>query len=149
MVSKGKGVYELGTPKTKSSYRTIDIGDTLIKILKRHKIWQKKNKLEYGQYYTDSNYVCTKENGQLVTIDTIKYISRIVNYELKINFNFHSLRHTHATMLLEAGANPKDIQKRLGHSKISTTLDTYSHVTKRMKNQTVDIMEKIICHQTK
>lgn len=52
-------------------------------------------------------------------------------------------------MLLEAGANPKDIQKRLGHSKISTTLDTYSHVTKRMKNQTVDIMEKIICHQTK
>ena len=79
LVSKGKGVYELGTPKTKSSYRTIDIGDTLVKILKRHKIWQKKNKLEYGQYYTDSNYVCTKENGQLVTIDTIKYISRIVS----------------------------------------------------------------------
>lgn len=149
LVSKGKGVYELGTPKTKSSYRTIDIGDTLVKILKRHKIWQKKNKLEYGQYYTDSNYVCTKENGQLVTIDTIKYISRIVNYELKINFNFHSLRHTHATMLLEAGANPKDIQKRLGHSKISTTLDTYSHVTKKMKNETVNILENIICHQGK
>lgn len=149
LVSKGKGVYELGTPKTKSSYRTIKIGDTLVNILKKHRIWQKKNKLEYGQYYTDSNYVCTKENGQLVTIDTIKYISRIVNYELKINFNFHSLRHTHATMLLEAGANIKDIQKRLGHSKISTTLDTYSHVTKKMENETVNILENIICHQGK
>ena len=59
-----------------------------------------------------------------------------------------SLR-THATMLLEAGANIKDIQKRLGHSKISTTLDTYSHVTKKMENETVNILENIICHQGK
>ena len=144
LLGKGKGIYYLGSPKTKSSYRTIDIGDTLVKILKKHKIWQKKNKLEYGEYYTDSNYVCTKENGELVTIDTLKYLSRVVNLELKINFNFHSLRHTHATMLLEAGAEPKEIQKRLGHSKISTTLDTYSHVTQKMRSKTVDILENII-----
>lgn len=144
LLNRGKGIYELGSPKTKSSYRTIDIGDTLIDILKKHKINQKKNKLHYGKYYTDSNYICTKENGTLVTIDSLKYLSRIVNYELKINFNFHSLRHTHATLLLEAGAEPKDIQKRLGHSKISTTLDTYSHVTKKMRSKTVNILENII-----
>lgn len=149
LVSKGKGIFELGTPKTKSSYRTIKIGDTLVNILKKHRLYQKKNKLEYGQYYTDSNYVCTKENGEPITTNALKYLSRIVNYELKINFNFHSLRHTHATMLLENGANPKDIQKRLGHSRISTTLDTYSHVTNKMESETVDIMEKIICHQAK
>ncbi len=74
----------------------------------------------------------------------MKYLSRVVNYELGINFNFHSLRHTHATMLLESGANLKDIQKRLGHSKLSTTLDTYSHVTNKMKNDTVNILEKAI-----
>ena len=71
-------------------------------------------------------------------------MSRVVNYELGINFNFHSLRHTHATMLLEAGSNIKDIQERLGHSKLATTMDTYSHVTAEMKNNTVNILENII-----
>nr|WP_312888398.1 tyrosine-type recombinase/integrase [Clostridium bowmanii] len=53
-------------------------------------------------------------------------------------------RHTHATMLLEAGANIKDIQTRLGHSKLSTTMDTYSHVTTKIKNDSVNIFENII-----
>ncbi|MGO0916574.1 tyrosine-type recombinase/integrase, partial [Clostridioides difficile] len=43
------------------------------------------------------------------------------------------------TVLLENGANIKDIQNRLGHSQLSTTMDTYSHVTDKMKNETVDI----------
>lgn len=55
----------------------------------------------------------------------------------------HSLRHTHATLLLEKGANIKDIQRRLGHSKLSTTMDTYSHVTENMRNSTVSIFETI------
>ena len=105
---------------------------------------KQKNKLKYGLHYIDNNFVCTKESGELVTCDSLKYLSRIVNYELGINFNFHSLRHTHATMLLEGGANIKDIQQRLGHSKLSTTMDTYSHVTTKMKNDTVSILEKII-----
>ena len=41
---------------------------------------------------------------------------------------FHDLRHTHATLLLTQGVNPKVVQERLGHSQISMTLDTYSHV---------------------
>ena len=45
---------------------------------------------------------------------------------------------------MEAGANIKDIQKRLGHSKIATTIDTYSHVTENIKNNTVDIFEKMM-----
>ena len=144
LIGKGNGIFEFGTPKTKSSNRTISIGDTLVSILKKNKIYQSKNKLRYGQYYKDSNFVCTKENGENITTDTLKYLSRVVNYELKINFHFHSLRHTHATMLLEAGANIKDIQKRLGHSKLATTMDTYSHVTQKMKNDTVDIFESLV-----
>ncbi|WP_353511674.1 tyrosine-type recombinase/integrase [Vallitalea longa] len=144
LIGKGKGIWELGTPKTKTSYRTITIGTTLNNILKKHHKWQLENKLRYGKYYTDSNYVCTKENGKLITTDSIKYLSRVVNYELGINFNFHSLRHTHATMLLEAGANIKDIQEILGHAKLSTTMDTYSHVTNKMKKETVEIFENTI-----
>lgn len=144
LVEKGKGQVELGTPKTDSSYRTISIGDTLVKILKDHKRNQKENKLKYGEFYTNSNFICTKENGQLLNTSSLKYLSRIVNYELGIPFNFHALRHTHATMLLEGGANIKDIQKRLGHSRLSTTMDTYSHVTEKIQSETVDILEKII-----
>nr|WP_202117501.1 site-specific integrase [Clostridium chromiireducens] len=132
LIGKGKGVFEFGTPKTLSSNRTISIGDTLISILKKNKLYQGENKLRYGEYYKNSNFVCTKENGENITTDSLKYLSRVVNYELHINYHFHSLRHTHATMLLEAGANFKDIQKRLGHAKLATTMDTYSHVTQKM-----------------
>lgn len=136
--------WTFGTPKTSSSQREILIGDTLLNILKKHRKKQMENKLKYGQYFTDSNFVCTKENGELVTTDSLKYLSRVVNYELGINYNFHSLRHTHATMLLEAGANIKDIQVRLGHSKLSTTMDTYSHVTTKLKQDSVNIFENAI-----
>lgn len=104
LISRGKEGFELGTPKTESSYRKINIGDTLTKILKEHKRLQKEMKLKYGEWYIDSNFVCTKEMGEHVTTNSLKYLSRVVNYELGIDFNFHSLRHTHATLLLENGA---------------------------------------------
>ena len=47
-------------------------------------------------------------------------------------------------MLLEGVANIKDIQKRLGHSRLSTTMDTYLHVTEKIQSETVDILEIII-----
>lgn len=101
--TKGMKKFILGTPKTKSSYRSIHIGSTLTEILKNHKSWQLKNKGKYSQWYHNSNFVCTKENG----------------------------------------ANIKEIQRRLGHSKLATTMDTYSHITDKMKNDTVNIFENI------
>jgi integrase len=147
-----------GTPKTTSSQREILIGKTLIDILKKHKKYQLENRLKYGEFYSNNLYkfeeinkkynstdlVCTKENGELVSTDSLKYLSRVVNYELGINFNFHSLRHTHATILLEADANIKDFQKRLGHSKLATTMDTYSHVTDKMNQDSVNIFEGVL-----
>jgi integrase len=172
LVKKDKKWY-FGTPKTVGSMRTIRIGETLVKDLKKHRLWQKKNKLRYGgnyinQYekidtiqirdnrriismesdlescYSELKMVCTKENGKIITPDSFKYASRVINYELGIKFNFHSLRHTHATILIENGANIKDVQIRLGHSSIETTLDTYTHATDQMSQQSVEIFEKAI-----
>ncbi|MHA0288227.1 tyrosine-type recombinase/integrase [Mycobacterium sp. C3-094] len=50
----------------------------------------------------------------------------------------HGLRHTHATVLLEAGENPKVVQERLGHTTFTTTMDIYSHVTPTMQRSAVD-----------
>ncbi|MBO5425487.1 MAG: tyrosine-type recombinase/integrase, partial [Lachnospiraceae bacterium] len=85
--------------------------------------------------------VFIKENGEYRGSDTIKYASKVINYELGIHFNFHALRHTHATMLIEAGVPVKAVSDRLGHGNVRTTLETYVHVTEKMKNEAVDKFE--------
>lgn len=134
-----KGGFDIGTPKTQSGYRTIGIDDVLADELRSHRKRQLENKFRHGKYYYDSNFVCTKENGEPVTPNSIKWSCSNISKKLGIDFNFHSLRHTHATMLLEDGVKPKVVQERLGHSRISTTMDKYIHVTRKMKNEAVDI----------
>ncbi|WP_438361114.1 tyrosine-type recombinase/integrase [Limosilactobacillus kribbianus] len=73
----------------------------------------------------------------------MKYYASTVTEQLGFPFNFHSLRHTHATMLLEAGASAKEVQVRLGHSRISTTLDTYVHLSNKKKYQTANLFDQI------
>lgn len=162
------------TPKTSGSIRKIQFGTTLYDALKREKISQKKNKMRYGEYYTDHylkpetdekgntiyriipvehcidcalqkvDLVCVRENGQYVSTDSFKYCSRVIHNELKLAFDYHSLRHTHATTLIENGADVKDVQIRLGHNNITTTLQTYTHATEKMASRSVDIFEQAV-----
>lgn len=131
-----------GTTKTASSERQIQLGSSIVNILKKHRIWLIKNKLKYGAHYTESDHVCVKECGSIITPNVSKYNTNKMKEKLAIDFNFHSLRHTHATMLMENGAKVKDIQARLGHSRSAITIDTYSHLTQKMQNESVDIFEK-------
>ena len=94
-----------------------------------------------GMQYNPIDFVCTKQNGEIMTSVSVKYAAHIINTVLLIPFNFHSLRHSHATLLIENGANIKDVQHRLGHSRISLTMDTYAHVTQPMQQQSVTIFE--------
>lgn len=162
-----------GSTKTFTSNRIIKIGDTLITILKKSQKKQMENKLKYGKYYKmlysqeeiinnkrlqrlfilpanispgdlkQQNQICARIDGNLLTTNGMKYVSKVVNYELNIDFKFHSLRHTHATLLIQNGANIKDVQTRLGHASIETTLDTYTHSTEDSSKSTVDLFEKI------
>ncbi len=169
-----KSSWYFGTPKTFTSNRTIKFGDTLYQALKEAKKQKNLNRLKYGEYFTEhylkeeqdekgdpmyriipatralqvampkADMVCVLENGDYVSTDSFKYCARVIHYELKLAFNYHSLRHTHATFLIENGANVKDVQERLGHSNIQTTLNTYVHNTDQMKNDSVDIFEKAV-----
>ena len=58
--------------------------------------------------------------------------------------SFHALRHTHASILLSKGIHPKIVQERLGHSKISTTLDTYSHLIPGIQKVAVEVFDEIM-----
>lgn len=169
---KATTVWYFGTCKTPGSYRTIEIGDTLVKALKEYKEEQERDKLEYGDLYMkhyiketknyynnkpeykilnayseleialkEVNLVFVKHNGVFEGTDTCKYPFKVIHYELGINCRFHDFRETHATKLIEAGADIKAIAKRLGHSNIRTTYEIYVRVTKKMKTDTVDKFE--------
>ena len=56
---------------------------------------------------------------------------------------FHDLRHTAATLLLAQGVHPKIVQERLGHSQISITLDTYSHVLPSMQRDAAQRLDDL------
>jgi integrase len=58
-------------------------------------------------------------------------------------FNFHSLRHTHCTRLLEAGLPIKYVQERLGHKNISVTMDIYNHLTQNQAEQSKKALENV------
>lgn len=169
-----KSAWYFGDTKTDASTRKIKIGDTLIKELKEYKAIQAQNELTYGEYYTQifmkkekdekgkdiyrlieveksvpvglpqARLIMRKENGQYSSSDSFKYAARVIHYDLGIDFNFHSLRHTHATTLIEAGVSPKAVQARLGHENIETTLQTYVHNTEAMEQTAVDVFEKTL-----
>ena len=67
----------------------------------------------------------------------------LVRAELPHTTRFHDLRHTCATLLLTKGVHPKIVQEMLGHSSITITLDTYSHVLPNMQQKAVEAMEDI------
>lgn len=127
--------------KSKAGYRTIAVGDNLLEILRKEKLRQKQNKLKYGKHYSKSDRVCVKESGQPLTPSVIKYHTRTLSQKLNIKFNYHSLRHTLATKLIESGQPVKTVQKILGHSRASITEDRYVHLTEKMQRSAADIMD--------
>lgn len=149
MIQKGDGVYDLDSPKSAAGYRTISIGQELIDELKAKRQSQSEMRMRYGKLYNDSNFVCTWDNGNPVVPGYIKYRSRKLSDDLGFPYSFHSLRHTHATMLLEAGEKLKVVQERLGHAKLSTTADTYMHVTEEMRNDTAIRFEDYLAKRKK
>ena len=56
----------------------------------------------------------------------------------------HGFRHTHASMLYEAGAYHKEVQERMGHANIKTTMDTYTHIPSSKKEETTQKLSKYI-----
>jgi len=93
-------------------------------------------------------FVFVREDGTYITPRTMQHTSRIIHNELNIKeFDFHSLRHTHATILAENGVNPKALQNRMGHEKIETTFKTYIHKTNVMEDESIELFERAIAHK--
>lgn len=140
-----KGGFYFGTPKTKKSKRKIPLTNEAISILNNQKMLQSKLKMKSKNWHSDwDGLVFTTVNGNPVGASTFR--SMMIRIVKNINFDrqcsaqngvyeefqhcyMHSLRHTFATRCIENGVQPKTLQKILGHSNLSTTMDLYVHVT--------------------
>ncbi|WFF73010.1 tyrosine-type recombinase/integrase [Proteiniclasticum sp. QWL-01] len=126
------------TPKTKKSKRTVSIDPGTMEMLKIWKRIQAEEMIGLGfnvnkpdqLVFTNlkNKFINPQKVGQMM----IKYCQRSgVKY-----ITPHGLRHTHCSILFEAGATLKDVQDRLGHSDIKTTMNIYAHVTEQKKEET-------------
>ena len=105
------------TPKSKKSRRWIEMGTSFTSLLERMK--KERN---------DCPFVFQDEFGKAIDPDRVNKILRAAQEEAGVQFRLHSLRHLHSSLLVQAGANIKQAQARLGHANASTTMNIYSHV---------------------
>ena len=153
-------VYVIVPPKYDSN-RRIKMDNEIWEFLKREKKRQEQGRLEAGDKYeqlfidehrrlnTDRRgepiyMVNTRPDGTYIQPRVTQHAAHIIKTELGYSkFDFHSLRHTHATELCEAGVNIKEIQRRLGHSTMEVTSKRYLHATELMEEQSVELMNEM------
>lgn len=131
------------TTKTTSSKRIIAIDTDTIQELMKHKIAIDKRRIKTMNWINNNlvfpgikgNPRCPDEVSKLCKNTPIQSVSQLLLCMEQ--------RHTHATLLIENGANMKAIQERLGHASFQETMDTYSHVTPKMEDDIVERIAKI------
>lgn len=128
-----KSIYRsIGGPKTKSSNREIAMSQSQMDFLKQYKENQSPK----------SHIVCSNEVGGYLNDHNIRRIMYIAIEKAGVKrITFHGLRHSHASYLVEKNVPIKHIQERLGHKKISTTLDVYVHTQKAHHHETAKVFD--------
>ena len=134
------------TPKTKKSVRKISIDDQTLLELRQWKTTQSQYYLMRGVniFGPDQFLFTTKENGiYLPTLvnEWLYYLEK--KYPLK-HITLHGFRHTHCSLLFEMGTPLEEVQERLGHTDIKTTMNIYTHVTEKRKEKTAEKFAKFV-----
>lgn len=123
-VTRGFGGEEIGPTKNASSKRLISLDQKTVELLKD---WQAKRQ--------DNKYIFQGEKekpmpGSLPR----KWLLQILKDQKLRPIKIHGFRHTHASLCFEAGMTLKQVQHRLGHSDLKTTMNIYTHITKQAKD---------------
>ena len=162
--TEDSGCWYFSSTKYKSD-RVLEMDKELYRLVLEEKQKQDKAVAYFAERYThyyenekreivceetrkEIRFVFVREDGTYITPRTMQHTSRIIHNELNIKeFDFHSLRHTHATILLEKGAPLKYIQQRLGHKKIDVTINVYQHLTDDLKAKGVAVLNEIFINE--
>ncbi len=137
IAQKTKGGDQETPPKNKSSYRTLQIPQKLVLILEQHRLLQKQIKGFSGDFR-----VC---GGPSTLRDTtIEHKNTQFSKEAGLeHIRIHDFRHSHASLLANSGINIMEISRRLGHSNVQQTWNTYSHLYPREEERAVSVLEDV------
>lgn len=131
-------------PKTPQSRRQIPLDPETVEVLRRHRKRQVEQRLKAGPRWRDYNLVFATPTGNCVARQNIQASFRMYVKRSGLPFiRFHDLRHTHATILLRQGVNPKVVSERLGHTQVAFTLQVYSHVLPDTQQEAVKAMMRV------
>lgn len=131
----------VGTPKTPTSNRDVFIQPELESLLYEIRKYTNKRKMLYG--FRTNLFLCDKDGDYLKYYSFNKYLKDVSSEILGREITSHVLRHTHVSLLAEAGVPLETITRRVGHEDSKITKEIYLHVTKRMKQRDNEIVSKV------
>ena len=128
------GTY-VDTTKTKNSERYVNLPAETMELLREYKQWYEQQKQSYGSRWHESGFLFFSERsgceGEPMNPDTItRFLDKFSRERGLPHINPHAFRHTMASIMCFNRIDPVSISRRLGHSKVSTTTDIYSHMLK-------------------
>ena len=128
------------TPKTTSSKRIVMLDPITLSMLNT---WRKRQamdflKLGFNTMSGEQLIFPNTKNEFMSPTRPDKVLDRIIKKNDLKRITVHCFRHTHCSLLFEAGASIKEVQDRLGHSDIQTTMNIYAHVTEKAKEKTAE-----------
>lgn len=132
------GPYLIKSTKTQSSNRTIDLPKALINKLTQYKIHEERK-----DTFNNSWFIFGGNRPLSDTTARRRADSAMAAAGLK-HITIHGFRHSHASLLINGGMNIKLISERLGHSSVTETLDTYTHMFPDQRDICVDYLDKIL-----
>ena len=120
-------------PKTARGRRVVALDSETVTVLKVQAARQIQDQ-QGSAIWTDTGLVFTSKDGAALHPEVVsRLFRRAVKEAMLPDIRLHDLRHTHATLALQAGIHPKVVSERLGHATVSITLDTYSHAIPAMQ----------------
>ena len=128
-------------PKTTRSRRAVELGGSAVEALREHELRQSSLRL-FTPGWRDSGLVFTNLHGRPMDPGQANSeLTRSLKAAGLPRIRVHDLRHTTATVLLQAGIHPKVVQELLGHKTVATTLDTYSHVLPVLHRDAIRVLD--------
>ncbi len=115
-------------------------------MLQHHSIKQKEFKLQNRPVYVDNQFIFARNDGnpQLRKVIETRLKRLLRKAGIEKNITPHSFRHTHTSLLIEASVGVKEIQQRLGHTDINTTMNIYAHMTVNMEEKASHQFSKLM-----
>ena len=141
----GRSVIEQDSTKGGDGKRFIQIDSETLKILKKHRTDQIEERFKAGSAWLELNYIFTQTTGEPLDPSTPYQLFKKVAKKIGLRSeSLHSIRHLHATELLNSGVSVHLVKDRLGHSDISTTLRIYAHIRPEQKQEVADLFARAI-----